>query len=455
MAKIIIVGAGISGLSTAWFLHQQGHHVEVLEQNDKVGGSIQTFLDQGFLVDCGPNSILDRDDKVRSLAEAVGMGLEISEANPAAKTRFIAKNGQLMPLPLSPGAFIKTPLFSLSGKLRLLLEPLKTRAIEEETVAQFVRRRLGQDFLDWAIDPFVSGVYAGDPNRLSVRAATAKIYALEAEYGSLFIGAIRHMQQHRASGPTPQGRLISFRQGMHSLPATITRALGDVVKTGHKVTQLELKSTGDWRVKSGQGEHDADKVVLALPAHPCAKLVNTLDTDMTHALMDIPYAAVASVALGFKRLQVGHPLDGFGVLLPSRLGMQTLGALFSSTLFGYRAPQDHVLLTAFIGGARNPAIIERSQNEITGRVLQNLRHLLHISGKPVFHSVTLWPKAIPQYELGHLERIQRVDSALKNLPGLYVRANWRDGISLADCVANAAELANTINNVKSPGFQFT
>lgn len=449
MADILVVGAGISGLSSAWFLKQKGHRVRVVEAAPQAGGCLRSVRAGDFLVEGGPNSTLDRGTALAELARDVGLADEVVEANRAARRRYIVKDGRLLPLPAGPGAFIRTPLFSPAAKLRLLLEPFHRRSTREESVAEFVRRRLGPEFLDWAVDPFVSGVYAGDPNRLSVRSATAKIYALEAEYGSLFVGAIMRLLHGRASGPTPTGRLIAFRGGMQALPDAVTAALGGAVYCGEPVRGLSARP-GGWQVETDKQHYQAEQVVLALPAYHAAELLAPLDPELAEPLGEINYPPVASVALGFDREQVGHPLDGFGALIPRRLGIEILGTLFSSTLFPGRAPEGKVLLTAFIGGARNPAVGQRTEEELAARVLADLRPLLGIDGEPSFSRVTLWPRAIPQYELGHPGRIARIDRALLRWPGLHLRANWRDGISVADCVNMAKALAEAIGPAGHP-----
>jgi oxygen-dependent protoporphyrinogen oxidase len=444
MAELIVIGAGISGLATAWFLKARGYQVRVLEAAAEPGGCLRTITERGFLIDTGPTSTLYRNGALGELIAALKLSDQVVEANPVARNRYIVKNGELLALPLSPLAFAKTPLFSTGAKLRMLLEPFRGRARHEESVAQFVARRLGPEIVDWAIDPFVSGVYAGDPARLSARAATAKVYALEAEYGSLFIGAIRRLLRGRASGPQPRGKLISFRAGMQSLAMAIADKLEGNISLKTEVTALARTSSGEWIASAGKREFRAQRIVLATPAHRAAKLLAPIDADLEAVLESIHYPPVASVALGFSRDQVRHPLNGFGMLIPSKVGRVTLGALFSSTLFPGRAPDGEVLLTAFIGGARNRSVATLTHEQLIAQTLNDLRPLLGIDGEAHFRYVSLWRQAIPQYELGHLERLARIDTKLARLPGLHLRANWRDGISVSDCVENARNLAETI-----------
>jgi oxygen-dependent protoporphyrinogen oxidase len=445
MTDFAVVGAGISGLSAAWFLRERGFSVRVFEAGSDVGGSIRSFLSQDFLVEAGPNSTLDNTDALGELVTGVGLDHRLQEANPQAKRRYILKHGELLPLPASPPAFIKTTLFSARGKLRLLAEPFIGRAKSEETIADFVRRRLGPEFLDWAIDPFVSGVYAGDPERLSVRAATAKIYALEDQYRSLIVGAIRRALQGRKSGPAPSGRLINFAGGMQTFPQGIAASLGEAVETGARVSALS-REANSWKLQVDGHATPwlARRVVLAVPAYRAAELMATLSPALAEELGAIEYPPVASVAIGFKREQISHPLDGFGFLIPRREGKQTLGTLFSSTLFPDRTPPDQVLLTSFIGGARNPGVAKAQEAELGARVLQEIAPVLGIVGAPVFEKVSFWPRAIPQYNLGYNVRLGRIKQALSQLGGLYARANWVDGISLSDCVRNGRAVAQSM-----------
>jgi oxygen-dependent protoporphyrinogen oxidase len=441
MSEIVVVGGGISGLASAWFLRERGHRVRVLEAGDRPGGCLRTVAGDGFLVEAGPNSTLSKGGPFDELVRGVGLADEMIEANALAKRRYVVKHGRPVALPGNPPAFFATRLFSARAKLRLLAEPFVGRANEEETVAQFVRRRLGQEFLDRAVDPFVSGVYAGDPEKLSVRAATAKIWALEDRHGSLIRGALAQALRGRASGPQPRGRLVSFGSGMQSLPAAIAARLGEAVELGAPVVGLDRTGAGRWQVRTAARSVEADGVVLSTAADAAARLTEPLDAGLAAELRAVSYPPVLSVALGYARAQVAHPLDGFGMLIPRREGRSPLGALFSSTLFAGRAPAGQVLLTAFAGGARNPAVAEWDDDDAVARITADLRDLLGIAGDPGFTMVHRWPRAIPQYEIGHLDRLARIDAALARLPGLCTRANWRDGISVFDCVANAHAFA--------------
>ncbi len=436
---VLVIGAGISGLATAWFARAAGLRVQVVEAAPRAGGKIRSFHEAGYRVEGGPNSLLVNDPSFDELVAGLSLQDAVVEANPVARRRYVLRQGRLVALPGGPLAFLRTPLFSWRGKLRLLAEPFIGRADHEESLAEFVTRRLGREFLDWAIDPFVSGVYAGDPARLSVRAATPRVYALEAEYGSLLRGALHRLRQRRrASATGPAGRMVSFRDGMQTLPDAIAAALGEALTLDEPVTALQRRDDGTWQVQGRRRAWQARQVVLSVPAEQAARL---LDGRAAPALAAIPYPPVASLALGFRRDQVGHPLDGFGFLIPGREGRRTLGALFSSTLFPHRAPAGHVLLTAFAGGRRHPELADRTDAELLEAVLADLRQPLGLRGAPAYTRITRWPQAIPQYELGHAERLAQVAEQVRALPGLHLRANWLDGIAVGECIRNARRLA--------------
>lgn len=449
--SIVIVGAGISGLSTAWFLHRKGFAVRVLEAGARVGGVIETEAVDGFLIERGPNSTMQKpgtpDDGLGRIVAQTGLGDRLLEAAPAARKRFVMRDGALMALPGSPGAGIATKLFSWRAKLRLFAEPFIGRAREEESVAQFVARRLGREFLDYAVGPFISGVYAGDPAALSVRAAVARIYALERDHGSLIRGAIAMRKLGKGAG-MPAGRLVSFDAGMAVLPAAITDALpGGSVTTGCRVE--ELARDGGWRVRctgpGGAEEIGARHVVLAVPAAPAAALIEPLAPEAAALLRAIPYAPIVSAGLGYDRAQVGHPLDGFGFLVPRVEGVRTLGGLFSSTLFPDRAPDGKVLITAFIGGTTDPGAVALDDSTVSAAITADLAAALQIDGAPEPVRLSRYEAAIPQYTIGHLDRIAGIDAELERLPGLHLRASWRDGVSVADCIRNGEKLAERLD----------
>ena len=446
---VVIAGAGISGLACALWLQGRGVRVTVLERNDAPGGAMTSAREDGYLVERGPNSALETTPLFAELFAAAGVEPEKVTANAAASKRYILRGGKLIPLPMSPPAFLATPLFSLGAKLRLFREPFIARGEGEETVAQFVRRRLGPEFLDYAINPFVSGVYAGDPERLSVPAAFPRLAELEQKYGSLILGQIQGARERkrRAEKSKQSAPMFSFRDGMGSLPRAIAAKL-DGVQLGTTVEAVE-RAEGGYRVRtrdaSGQlSEAAARAVVLAMPAHVTAPLVQPLAPDAADALAGIEYPPVAVVATAYRPQPGMHPLDGFGFLIPAKENRRILGTLFSSTLFPGRAPEGRVLLTSFVGGMRQPELARQSESDLVAMVAAEQRQLLGCPPAPEFSRVTFWPQAIPQYAPGHLQRMARLNAAEQQLPGLFFCANYRGGISVGDCVKSAHAMAERV-----------
>ena len=347
-------------------------------------------------------------------------------------------------LPTSAAAFLRTPLFSSSAKLRLLWEPLVRRAPAdgEESVAEFVKRRIGQEFLDYAINPLVAGVYAGDPARLSVRHAFPKLHDIEQRYGSLILGQIlgARERKRRAEVSKQKAKKVSFDEGLQVLTETLRRRLGEAVHLDSPVTGLRQESEG-WTVKIRQDGRDEEQlhsaVIYTGPAYRLAQLeLGTTEGLSLAALSQINYPPVASVVLGFRRADVRHPLDGFGVLIPEVEGFNILGTLFSSSLFPNRAPEGHVTLTSYVGGRRAPELALRKTPELVDLTVQDLRKLLGVSGKPTFEHCFVFPKAIPQYEVGYGRFKELMDRTETQAPGLFLAGNYRDGISLSDSIVS-------------------
>jgi oxygen-dependent protoporphyrinogen oxidase len=448
---VVVIGAGISGLATAWNLQRAGVRVEVFEQARRPGGAIGTRRRDGALYELGPNSTLDTSPLIDELLGEVGARRERIEASAVARTRFIVRDGALVPLPMSPGAFVATPAFSPAAKLRLFAEPFvrPLPADAEESIAAFVRRRLGREFLDYAIDPFVAGIYAGDPERISVAAAFPRLHALEQKYGSLIKGQIQGARERRRNPEAAKNvaRSFSFRDGMQTLTDSIAGRL-HALRCGVRATRIVRDDAGEYAVEGEQHGRpfvrNARSIVVAVPADGAASLVESLAPEAAQALREIPYAPVAVVAAAYRREDVGHSLAGFGCLVPKVEGMQILGSLFSSSMFEGRAPQGTVLLTTFAGGRRNPAIATLADADVVETVRHDLAVLLQARRAPLWTEVVRWPRAIPQYEIGHLARIATIERAEEALPGLAFCASYRGGVSVGDCIKNAQATARKI-----------
>ena len=448
----VVIGAGISGLATAYRLLKSGLDVLVLEKTAHVGGAIHTEESDGFLIDYGPNSTLDTSPKIRSFIDEIALQNDRIAANPSANRRYILKNGQLLPLPMNPPQFIKSKLFSLKAKLRLLREPFipPPPPDKEETIAEFVERRLGKEFLDYAINPFIAGVYAGDPKRLSVRSAVSKIYALEKNYGSLIKGAIKGAKERkkRAEMAQTKAELFSFEKGMGQLSSALHSILAERIETKAALESLDLQNDSENRyvvlyTSSGKNVRvHTDGVIFTTPAYATAEYVRTFDSALALKLREIVYAPVAVVFLGFRKQPRCRSLDGFGFLVPEVENRKILGTIWSSTIFPNRAPENGTALTTFVGGMRQPELVDLSNNELTDLVLKELNEIMALVGKPDVVKIKRWRKAIPQYKLGHQKRMDAIETFEAEYPGIFISGNFRNGISVGDCILQSETIAD-------------
>ena len=450
----VIIGGGISGLMAAHGLIRAGLEVTVLERESVPGGTMRTVHDDGWLVEAGPNSALETTPLFARAFDELGIAEERLYADPAADRRYILREGRLHALPLSPGAFLGSSLWSTKAKLRLLKEPFIGRADHEETVAQFVERRLGREFLDYAINPFVAGVYAGDPTQLSVRAAFPKLYALEERYGGLVRGMIGGAKERRKRQEKAKDRakMFSFRDGMETLPRALARAIGPALHLGCEVTSVgrpaaEGNGTGfevQFMQEGSARTLGSACVVVATPAYVAGSLVRSLSSRVADLLDGIYYPPVAEVFLGFRKEEISLPLDGFGFLVPEVERRLILGTIWSSCLFPGRAPSDHVALTSFVGGSRQSELAALPDGKLIELVVSELRSIMGIGRDPVYTKIMRWGKAIPQYNLGYLSLMEEIAQAEDANPGLYFCANFRGGIAVGDCLMSAEKIAGRI-----------
>lgn len=438
MTSVAIVGAGITGLTAAYYLRKSGIPVAVYEASDHVGGMIQTLRADGYIAEHGPNTILQTSQAVSALIRDLGLTSRCLYAPPGMR-RFVVRGGITMALPDSLLSAARTPLLSPRGKMRVLFEPFVSRGdTEEESLSCFVKRRLGSELLDYIIDPFVGGVYAGDPERLSVRHAFPKLHALERRYGSLIGGAIRGARGRRGTVSSSSAPMVSFDGGLAVLVETLQSALGDSLRLRSGVQAVTAEGR-QWRVATDTRTHQHSAVLLCAPAHRVARMeLGSRRWEDLNALRSVYYPPVARVALGFRRDQIAHPLDGFGVLIPRRESLHSLGILFSSSMFPNRAPEGHALLTAYLGGSRRSGVLDCTDSGLLDLAATDMRKLLGVSGAPVFQNVVRIADAIPQYNVGYGAVKAAIDRLEAALPGVFVAGNYRDGISVADCIKSGA-----------------
>ena len=452
MKSVAIIGAGITGLTAAYRLHRENIPVTVYEAAPRVGGPIQTTQRDGYLAESGPNSMLETSPLISNLVKDLGLESRRVYASPTAKARYIVRDGKPIAAPTSPRKFLGTELFSTAAKLRLMAEPFIGRNTEpEEALAHFVRRRLGSEFLDYAINPFVGGIYAGDPEALSVQQAFPKLAAVEQEYGSLILGQFLGARARKRRGEVSKQNapMFSFDTGLETLPLALAEKLGTAVRVSEPVSLLRKTGFG-WQVQTGRGAEEHSAVLLAIGAHQLARMrVEAEGFPHLTPLAEVVYPPVASVTLGFRRLDVKAPLDGFGLLVPQAEQMNILGTLFTSSLFPNRAPDRHVTLTTYIGGARAPHLAMQPRESLVECALKDLQKLLGVTGAPTFEQCFVFPEAIPQYNVGYGRFKKLMADAEAAAPGLFISGNARCGISLSDSILSAHKGAENMENYLS------
>lgn len=452
MLPIAVIGAGTTGLTAAFQLKRRGIPVTVYEATDRVGGAIQSLRRDGYLAEFGPNTILETSPKITQLIADAGLAGRRLNPDPKAAARYVVRYGRPIPMPGSPLGFFTTGLFTPAAKLAVLREPFvpARRDGVEESIAQFVVRRLGREFLDHAIDALVAGIYAGDPERLSVQQAFPKLAALEANYGSLIKGQILGARERKRRGEVAKDRApkFSFDDGLQVLPDTLRARLGDDVHlntTVLKLTQALQKWTLTLRANGGERRVEHSAVIYAGTAFRLAELELAAHQPLSLAeFAEVRHPPVASVVLGFRRADVAHPCRGFGMLIPKVEGFRILGTIFSSSLFPNRAPDGHLTLTSYIGGERYPDLASRPPQELFELTLADLRKLLGVTGQPTFAHSVYWPKAIPQYNLGYGKFRALMTDIENRAAGLFFAGHYRDGISLGDSIVSGINIADRV-----------
>jgi len=441
--KVCIVGSGISGLVTAFLLIKKDFEVALFEKSKRVGGNIQSVKIDDFLIEYAPNSLL-KSPRLVDLIRELKLDREVLAANAANKKRYVLRRGKLKSLPMSIAKMAADDFFSWRAKLRLLKEPfVKSKSPEGESVAGFFERRLGREIVERAADPFIAGIYAGNPENLSVKAAFPRLYELEKKYGSLLVGSLLSKAE-KADKDFP--RTFSFKRGVQTLTDTLAERLSESVKSNTEVTQIEKASDGKWLVKTKSDQQIFDALIISTPAASAAKLIENYDANLRDQLKNVYYPPIAMVFFGCRKETIAHNLDGFGFLVPSSERREILGTIWNSAVFENRAPEGYHLLTSFVGGARNAATFEKSDEELLKVVFEELKSILGLRDEPDFTHIKRWQKAIPQYGLGY----ERVENSIKDFEksnqGIFFCSNFYKGISVGDCVKNSFATAEEISN---------
>jgi oxygen-dependent protoporphyrinogen oxidase len=461
MTKIVVLGAGISGLSTAYALESQAKRenldveITVLEKLERAGGKMLSVKTDGFLCEWGPNGFLDNKPMTLDLCRSLGIDENLLRSNDNARKRFIYAANYLHRLPENAASFFKSNLISWPGKLRLgceMLIPARRDAVDE-TLADFARRRLGSEALERLIGPMVSGIFAGDPETMSLRSCFPRIHQLEREYGGLLKAMVRLGRQKRAerkagkqvaSAAGPGGTLTSFGGGIQELTDSLVKKLAAEVRHDSGVTRIEAKQGGFLLHLEDETRVEAEIVVSATPAHALAEMLAQTDEQATSLLRQIPYAPMNVVCFGYERDKIARDLSGFGYLIAKGEKRNTLGTLWDSSIFPNRAPEGQVLLRSMFGGATNPQAIELSEDEVRQKTMADLKLIMGIDAAPDFVKIFRHRRAIPQYIPGHSERLAELDRRLENIPGLFVTGNAFFGVGINDCVNASNQVSDKV-----------
>lgn len=442
--RVGIIGGGISGLAVAfWLSRLEGVNVTLLEKADRLGGCIGTATENGFTIEAGPNGFLDSKPHTVQLFKDAGLGENLLASNDAARKRFIMRYGRLIRVPETPPAFFKTDLISLKGKLRLMGELLvpKKNNDKDETIEEFAIRRLGKEASDYMISPMVSGVFAGDANKLSLQSAFPVISDLESRYGGLFKGMLKKMK--KKSGPAgPGGVLTSYKGGLlQGIKDLELKCEGVEIVKGCEVDNVQ-KLGEVFKVTTSKGEYEFDYIILTAPAYAASKFLKPLSAELSEILETIPYSPTFVTGLGFNESDVEDSLDGFGYLIPKLEKRRILGALFTSSIFPSRKPKDKKLIRIIIGGdtEEGRALMKKSDEELVDIAFDEIKDLLKIKARPIHYKYFRWDNAIPQYYSGHSEKVKSIERLCNEIGGLYIGSNLLYGVALNDCTRRSFEI---------------
>jgi protoporphyrinogen/coproporphyrinogen III oxidase len=454
--QALLIGAGISGLTTAYALQKAGIATLIVESAARPGGVIQSIKRDGYLLECGPQSF-SGNAALTSLCSGLGLLGDRILADPKAP-RFVLIDGALRAVPMSPAILASS--FLGGGTRTAIVQDIfgtSTPPEPDESVSEFIRRKFSDRLLDQLAGPFVSGIYAGDPEKLSLRAAFPILYEAEKTSGSIVRGAIKVLRQRKAqnnSGPRERSTLQTFHEGNETIIRALAEDLGERLICGMEAVSVTATDPGhepnaprfrvNLRSAHGLEVIETERLVFAAPTNVAAKLLGPLNSDFESSLSPVEYAGVAVVSLGYRKEDVGNALAGFGFLVPRSSRLSILGSVWNSSLFPGRAPEGHALLTSFVGGATNPEAIRQPPEELASQAHREIARILNIRKDSVFHNVTIWSRAIPQYNLGHVARMAAIEKTRCNFPGLYFAGNYLNGPAIGTCVEHALKVANEI-----------
>jgi oxygen-dependent protoporphyrinogen oxidase len=450
MKKVCVIGGGISGLCIAYRLKKKGVDVLLIERNATCGGNIQTERDSDFLIEWGPNSVL-RSPHLLELIKEISLLGEITNADATSQKRYIVRGGKLRALPLSFAGFVRTRFFSGATKAKILREPfVESKSNENESVADFFRRRFGQEIVDYALDPFVSGIYAGNPEKLSLKYAFPRLFELENAHGGVLRGFWKTRNENKIASEFKNiSRTVSFKNGMRTIIERLVELLPDEIKSETEAAEIFKAENGKWKIKTDDEKINSesfDAVIVAAPSFVAAKLIENLDDKLAGKLNEIYHPPLAVVVSAFRKADVKFDLDGFGFLVPRIENRRILGSLWSSIIFENRAPEDFYLMTTFIGGARNAELFDEPDEYLFELAFDELNELLCLKNKPVFQKIRRWRRAIPQYNLGYEKTVEAIGKFKRENKGIFFCSNFYRGVSVGDCVKSSLMTSDEVSD---------
>jgi len=442
---VLIIGGGISGLSTAWWLAQQGIEVEVWEADERPGGKIRTSHEEGYVTERAAGLLVNFRPQIDRLIQQTGL-INSQKRRDENLNRYIVHQGRLTQVPMLLPALLTSPLWSLPAKLRLMSEVFIPRGSDEsETVSGFVRRRLGQEVLDTAMDPFISGTLASDPDLAEAQSVLPRLTALENRYGSLTAGMLvnRVLKRRRAN----TADTFSFQGGMSELVDALARTPGVTLRCGASATGI-MHQDNEWQVEGDvagvPNKIRVPQLVMSTPADVSGKLLDSIDSRLGELLCGIEYSPVAVLHMGLKSGNIKHPLDGTGFLVSKQSHLPVNGNLWMSSMFPDRAPQGYTLLSSYLGGVHHPEQLHQTDEELSDTVLGCLRPLLGIKGSAEYVKVERHHQGLPLYHGRYQARISEIDEHLNGLSGLYLNANYMHGVSVRERIFQGQQVANNI-----------
>jgi oxygen-dependent protoporphyrinogen oxidase len=441
---VVVAGGGIAGLAAALQLQLAGEDVLVIDASDRPGGVMRTDHVSGYVIERGPNTTHVKAPMLE-LLRTLGADKSLLAAQPASRLRTIYHDGGLVPVPMSPLGLLRTPLLGAGGKLRLLAEPFVRRAnASDESVAEFIGRRLGAQTVEGLVGPFLTGVYAGDERELGAEAVFPSLVEMERKSGSIFLGALAGLFRKRRG---LRGS-YSAAEGLGPFARVLAERLVEPVALENRV--MGVRRDGDrWLVRTssaaGESRVRARKVVLAVPADQAAEILHGVSSDLSEELAAIEYAPIVGIPLGVDPGAVREKIEGFGFLVPRRADIKLLGCLYMSQLFPSRAPAGRELLQCLIGGTRWPEAVDLSDDELTKQVFSDLDQILGLREEPRALAVTRWRQAIPQPKRDHVARIARIRKPLAELPGIALAGSYLGGISVSDSFESGLTAARQVS----------